>query len=276
MFRAMGRYIRALGYLVTGNIDKARESLSRNPTVVRATYAEIIREKSKRIREYTGAVAGLVTQEEKKKGQVERLTEEVKRLEDLKAGALGKAKKRSQELQSQGMTLEQIHHDEDYLKCRSAFTDFSSTLQEKQARITELESEIGEYGKKISSHKVQLQQLIRDLDKLKSEADEAVADMITSHEEREIAQMLSGISEDGTAQQLAEMRDLRHKAKAEARIASEVAGTDTRAQEAEFLAYARESASDSEFDALIGLAEKADAPASERAPSAKEKEQLPQ
>jgi chromosome segregation ATPase len=276
MFRAIGRYFRALGYLVTGNIDKARESVSRNPAVVRATYAEIVREKSSRIREYTGAVAGLVTQEEKKKQRVSQLTDEIKRLEDLKAGALAKAKKRAQELQAAGKTTEQIHHDEDYLKCRAAFSDFSSTLKEKQDRIAELEGEIGEYGKKIASHKVQLQQLVRELDKLKSEADEAVADMITAKEETDIAQMLSGISEDGTAQQLSEMRELRHKAKAEARVASEIAGTDTKAQEAEFLAYARSGEADGEFDALIGLAEQPAAEVSAAPKGAEKKEQLPQ
>lgn len=274
MFRAMGRYFKAFGYLITGRIDRARESLSKDPAVVRATYAEIVRDKSERIREYRNAVAGLITQEERKKAQVRKLTEEVQRLEGLKAGALAKAKKSAEALQASGKSTEAIQADEDYMKCRAAFGDFSSTLNEKLERIVELEGDLADYGKKIGNHKVQLHQLIRDLDKLKTEANEAVAEMVTANEEKDIADMLTGISEDGTAKELADMRDLRQKVKAEARIATELAGTDTRAEEAEFLEFARQSEANSEFDTLIGIAEKADGE-----PAAKEaaaKERLPQ
>lgn len=276
MFRAIGRYFKALGYLITGNIDKARESMNKNPAVIRATYAEIIRDKSDRIREYRNAVAGLITQEEKKKEQIKNLTGEVERLENLKTGALAKAKKRATQLQAAGKTGEDIQHDEEYIKCKAAFTDFGSTLEEKQAHIGELEVDVQEYGQKIKSHKIQLQSLLRELEKVKVEADEAVADMVTAQEEKDIADMITGISEDGTASQLAEMRSLRQKAKAEARVASELAGTDTKSQEAEFLEYARTSEANSEFDALIGLADKVDTAASAAKVGEAEKEQLPQ
>ncbi|MEM6533737.1 MAG: hypothetical protein AAF654_14030 [Myxococcota bacterium] len=276
MFRAIGRYFRAIGYYITGNVDKARMSLQTDPNVIRATYAEIVREKSERIREYRNAVAGLVTQEEKKKHQVETLTQEVEKLEALKTGALAKAKKVAETLQKAGKSKAEIQHDEEYLKCKAAFSDFSSTLEEKQKRITEIEADIADYGEKIKGHKIQMQGLHRDLEKIKSEKEEAVADMITAKEEKEIADMLTGISEDGTAQQLQEMRELRAKAKAEARIATEMAGTDTRTQEAEFLEYARTSESQSEFDALIGLAEEVDTSAAQASKDTGEKEQLPQ
>ena len=93
------------------------------------------------------------------------------------------------------------------------------------------------------------------MDKLKAEQAETVADIITAKEEREISDMISGIAEDGMAEELQRMRDLRQQVKANARISKELAGTDTKTQEAEFLEYARHSANTSEFDALIGLAE---------------------
>ena len=48
--------------------------------------------------------------------------------------------------------------------------------------------------------------------------------------------------------------------KAEAKITKELAGTDTKSQEAEFLEYASQSESTSEFDALIGLTSETPAP----------------
>ena len=53
------------------------------------------------------------------------------------------------------------------------------------------------------------------------------------------------------------LRQLRQEVRAEARISKEMAGTDIKAQEAEFLDYARRSSANAEFDALVGLAEAA-------------------
>jgi len=261
MFRALGRWITAVGYLLTGQIDAARRTLDLNPHVMRAKYDEILREKTSRIHQYKQAVAGLIAQQENKMQKVKTLTDEVGRLENLRAGALAKAKQKVVELQHAGKTTEQIQHDEDYLRCQAAYKDFSSTLAEKQSRIEELEADVGDYGKRIGDHKVQLQSLLRELDQLRAEQTDAVADVITSREEKELADTLSGIAQDGTAEELQRMRQLRQEVKAEARISRELAGTDTKVQEAEFMEFARRSQSDSEFDALIGLAATVEKPA---------------
>ncbi|MFH2002700.1 MAG: hypothetical protein ABIK28_23720 [Planctomycetota bacterium] len=258
MFRAIGRWIKAVMYLFTGQIDSARRALDTNPHVVRAKYDDIVRDKTDRIQQFKQAVAGLIAQQEQKMARVKNLTGEVGKLERLKAGALGKAKQRVDELQSQGRSKEEIHADEDYMKCLGAYNDFSSTLNEKQDHISELEKDIEGYGARIAEHKIQLQQLAREIDKIKAEAKDAVADMITARQEKEIADTLSGIAEDGTAKELQRMRELRREVKAEARISKELAGTDAAVQEAEFLEYARTSSINKEFDDLIGLAEKTD------------------
>lgn len=255
MFRAIGRWIKAIGYLLTGQIDAARRTLDTNPHVVRAKYEEIIRDKISRIHQYKQAVAGLIAQQENKIQKIKSLTDEVGKLENLKAGALAKAKQKIEDLQKSGMPKEQMTQDEDYRRCQAAFSDFSSTLVEKQVRIEELEVDVEDYSKRISDHKVQLQSLLRDVEKIKSEKSDAVADMITAKEEKDIADTIAGIAQDGTAEELQRMRQLRQEVKAEARVSKELAGTDTRAEEAEFLEYARTSNSSNEFDALIGLAD---------------------
>ena len=95
----------------------------------------------------------------------------------------------------------------------------------------------------------------RDIEKLKSEAADAVADVITAKEERDLSDMLNGISKDGMAKELQDMRDLRHEMRAEARVSREMAGTDSKAQESQFLEYARSNTATDEFDALLGVAE---------------------
>ncbi len=275
MFGALGRWFKALGYLMTGQIDAARRTLDTNPHVMRAKYDEVIRDKTARIQQYKQAVAGLIAQQENKIAKVKGLTEEVEKLERLRAGALAKAKQEVARLQGEGKSKEEIQTNEDYMKCLAAYNDFSSTLAEKQARIDELERDVAEYGKRIGEHKVQLQSLARDIDNIKAEAHDAVADMITAKQEKEIADAFAGIAEDGAEKELQRMRELRQEVKAEARISKELAGTDAKVQEAEFLEYARTSASTSEFDALVGLAGETDA-AAKAAPASDKKESLPE
>ena len=255
MFGAIGRWIKAVGYLLTGQIDSARRVLDTNPHVVRAKYDAIIQEKVSRIHTYKQAVAGLIAQQENKMAKVKTLSEEVGNLERLKAGALAKAKQTVERLKAAGKSEEQVKTDEDYKRCLAAYNDFSATLAEKQAHITENETDIETYRKNIADHKVQLQSLLRDVEKIRSESHDAVADVITAKQEKDIADMLSGIAQDGTAEELQRMRQMRQELKAEARISKEMAGTDTKAQEAEFLEYARTSASNTEFDSLVGLGE---------------------
>lgn len=276
MFGAIGRYIRALGYLITGRIDAARKELSRNPYSVRANFDRIIEEKTKRIQQYKEAVAGMIAQQEKKIGGVKQLSEDLNKLESLKEGAAAKARNVVEELKSKGVSMEEIKRNEDYMRCLSAFNDFSNTIEEKSAHVAEVEGDVNEIGSNIKSHKIQLQELLREIDKLKEEAHATVADMITAKEEESIANIISGISEDRTSKELQEMRDLRAEGKAKARISREMAGTDTKQQEAEFLEYARSSASTDEFDKLIGLADEADSESAASDDQEKLKTQLPE
>ncbi len=260
MFKAIGRWIKAVGYLLTGQIDSARRVLDTNPHVIKAKYDAIVEDKIERIHQYKQAVAGLIAQEEKKLSKIKQLTSEVENLERLKAGALAKAKQTVEQLKATGVSEEAIHEDENYKKCLTAYKDFNSTLSEKQERISELEADIEGYKNNISDHKIQLQQLLRDVEKVKAEAADTVSDVITAKQEKELAETFAGIAKDGTAEELQNLREMRQELKAEAKITKELAGTDTKSQEAEFLEYARQSESTSEFDALIGLASEAPAP----------------
>ena len=252
---AIWRYVKSFLYLITGQIDKSRRVLDSNPNVMKAKFDDIIKSKVDQIHTYKQAVATLIAQQEKKMANVKSLTEEVQKLENLKAGALAMAKQTVAKLQGEGKTKEEVHADPNYKKCLTAYNDFAATLTEKQDHIKDLENDIGEYDASIANHKINLQQLQRDIEKLKSEAADAVADVITSKEETELADMINGISKDGMSKELQNMRDLRHEMRAEARVSREMAGTGTKVQEAEFLEYARSNTGTDVFDSLLGMAE---------------------
>ncbi len=269
MFRAIGRYLRAIGYLFTGRIDDARRAISASPAVVQATYDRVIREKTDRIHQYKDAVGAMIAQEEKKKAKLKRLTQEIEQLRKLRDGAAAMARK---VVARHNGDTEAVRQDPEYVKCQAAFKDFSSTLAEKETHCVEIEEDIAEFRERIAAHKVQLESLLRDIEKIKQEKYETVAELLTSKQEKEIADMLTGISQDRTHEELQEMRDMRDQAKATARVSREMAGVDAKQSEAEFLAYARQETADSEFDALIGLAAESATPTSSE-PS--EKTRLP-
>tara|TARA_B100000749_G_scaffold82719_1_gene62746 strand:- start:450 stop:1301 length:852 start_codon:yes stop_codon:yes gene_type:complete len=252
---AIWRYVKSFLYLITGQIDKSRRALDSNPNVMKAKFDDIIKSKVDQIHTYKQAVATLIAQQEKKMAKVKALTQDVRKLENLKAGALAMAKQTVAKLQGEGKTKEEVHADPEYKKCLTAYNDFAATLIEKQDHIKDLEGDIGEYDGSIANHKINLQQLQRDIEKLKSEAADAVADVITSKEERDLADMLNGISKDGMGKELQNMRDLRHEMRAEARVSREMAGTESKVQEAEFLEYARSNTGTDVFDSLLGMAE---------------------
>ena len=255
---AIGRLFKSIWYMLTGRAHELSDKIMENPEAVRGAYEDIIKDKKENIQRYKGAVGQLMALLKQKQVSVQELTQEITRLEDLKKGALAKAKQVANDLQSQGVSPEEIKTDVDYTKCVAAYNDFSSTLTEKEARIVELEEDIQRAQQDIDGHKVQLETLTRDLKKIQEEQSEAVADLISARETEEIADMLSGISKDGTNQELVRMREVRQKAKSRAEISQELAGTDANSQENEFLEAARSSETSDEFDALIFGAEQSD------------------
>jgi hypothetical protein len=255
MFSAIGRWFRAFGYLITGRIDKARRALMSNPDVVRATYDQVIADKRSHIIQYKDAVAAMIGQEEKKKAALKSLTEEIQKLERMKAGSAALAKKI---VAKHNGNVTAVKQDPEYVRCQAAFKDFNTTLTEKQRRVEELEADVEQLSANIGDHKIQIQAILRDLDKVKEEKHDAVADIISAREEQQIADMVSGISEDRTSRELAELRELRLEAKAKATMSREMAGLDAKREEEEFLAYATESVASDEFDSLIGLTQQPD------------------
>lgn len=252
MFKAVGKYFRAVWYLMTFRVNKASETLRMNPGVISANYDRVIEEKRSRLNQYKDAVSAMIAQEESKKEKLKGLTNEISNLEKLKAGAAAKAK---QLVAKYNGDIAAVKGDPAYAKHQAAFKDFSSTLSEKQQRASELDEDLKALVANVSGHKTQIQSLMRDLEQLKEEKHDAVADVLSASEEKEIADMMTGLSNDRTSEELRELREMRSKANANARISRELAGMDTTRAEAEYLEYAQASEADDEFDALIGLSE---------------------
>ena len=258
MANGFSRFFKAIWYTLTGRAHESADRMMENPEAVRGAYEDIIRDKQGNIQRYKAAIGQLIALVEQKNSAVKKLTDEVSNLEELKTGAIAKAQQTAADLQKEGLAPEEVKQHAEYTRCVTAYQEFNSNLEERTARITELENEIESAQADINSHKIQITGLHRDLDKIKSEQSEAVADLITAREQEEIADMLSGISTDGASAELARMREIREKAKGRSKVAQELAGTDSKSEEQEFLAAARSTSASDEFDTLIFGAQETD------------------
>ena len=260
MANGFTRFFRAIWYTLTGRAHEQADKLLEKPEAVRGAFERIIRDKMDNIQNYKKAIGQLIALVENKKSSLKTLTEDVEKFEKLKTGAINKAKATAEALQQQGIPDEEIKQNAEYVKCVTAYQDFHSTLEEKNVRITELEADIERSQKDIDTHKTQIQSVQRDLNKIKEEQSETVGDLIIANEQEQIADMMSGISTDGTSEELTRMREIRERAKGRSVVAQELAGTDSRAEEEEFLAAAQSTQASDEFDSLIFGAQQTDTP----------------
>src|SRR5690606_6561539 len=118
-------------------------------------------EKRNRLNQYKDAVSAMIAQEESKKEKLRQVTDEIGKLEKLRSGAAAKAKSLVEKYNGD---VNMVRNDPDYIKCQSAFKDFSSTLVEKQQRATEIDEDLKQLVANVSGHKTQIQSLMRDLD----------------------------------------------------------------------------------------------------------------
>jgi len=258
MFRAIKRVIRAIGYLLVGKLDKAADALYTNPDAMRGGYQKVIEEKTKHAQEYMDAVASKVESKNEKMARLERLNADATKLSDIINGAKVKAKERAEAL---GFDEEALRTDEKYQELRQAAIDRSHTLVEKQERIADLEDAIRKDEVEINNHKARLRQMKTDVQKLKDESKDAVADVRAAAFDQKINDTLNGISDDKTENDLTRLREARNKAAAKASISSEMAGTDVAALEMELMAAGKADEATADFDSFIFKGQKKQAPA---------------
>jgi phage shock protein A len=270
MFKAIGRFFRAIGHMLTGKLDASTKGLNEDPHVVRARFDELITKKRNSILQVRNAVAGLIRNVERKRTELKSTNEEILKKTRLMSGAKAMAAKLAK-----GKTREESQENPEFVKCMKAFQDFSSSLDLLSQRKESLEEDVVQTENDSKGYEVQLQSLHRELQDFIDERERSVADVAMARETRAASEAIAGIANDGTADDLRRLRESVSQAKAEAQVTSRLAGTDTARQEAEFLEMAGGMEAESEFmDDIFGVA--ADKPAEEKPEQAAQKEELPE
>lgn len=252
LFASIGKYFAAFGYLLTGRLDKARERLDTDPNVIRATMDGVIDGKKKSIGEMMDAVAEIINLQEAKKGQKTGFEAKLAEKQKIQSAAKRMSEERIRKLQGDGKTPEEIRADAEFMKHSTAYSSVSTEVNGLNENIARAAADIATYQTKLDQYKIQLQSMKRDLEKSKEKKSTLVADAITAEQELRLNKMLAGITTDSSASQTeADLEASVGRLKAKARVAGELAGTDTVVADAQYLDYADKSAAASEFDALI-------------------------
>ena len=87
MFKAIGRFFKAIGHMLTGKIDAGTKGLNEDPNVVRARFDELIEKKRGSILQVRNAVAGLIRNVERKQNELKSTNEEIAKKSRLMSGA---------------------------------------------------------------------------------------------------------------------------------------------------------------------------------------------
>ena len=254
LFHSIKEFFKSLGKQAEGTIDEAAGKLRSDSDAIKATFDDAIRERIDKVKDYRKALASLVQRKDDMLSKAKSLSDETGKLEDMKAGAAAKVRQLVNRLKGEGKAEADIQQSEDYKEGAAAFDRFASSLREKEAEIGDLEQRAGELEASIAQHKQQLADMLKSVQDLREEAAETVADVAAAGAETEARDLLDAAGKAaGANEELENLRKLRARTSAEARIAHELAEGDPEDLAKEFLAATGAEAAADEFASLVGL-----------------------
>lgn len=251
----MGRYLKALWYFCTGRFAAAANALQSNKYVMEATYDASIGRGADRLNTVRNAVAQLMTIEATRMTEIKQKFSESEKLTKIKQGAKVAMQKRIDALLAQGKTKEEVQQDPEFIRHSGNYKDASSSLDACLGAIKDKESDLHERQAQIATYKLELQQMQKGLQALKTEKVEAVADVAIAQQMQAINDVLTGVAEDTTDRDLIAVREAAKQAKSKAKVTAELAGNDARLAENEYLNLATGSEADKELDGLLNWGE---------------------
>lgn len=249
----MGRFLKALWYYVSGQFLFKARSIEQDPHVVDAQFEEVIRAKKDRFRVVKDNVGSLIGLRERRKMDLQRNAANRDELQETKEGAEALLQEVVAKLRGQGVADDQIPSNPEYMKYASAYQDASSSLEQVETEIARIEEDIEKLNVQAEEHKIQLQELQRELQAIERERHETIIDMTLSKQMADLNDALAGTATDGTAALLQSLRERRMKARGDATISRELAGTDAKIEGAKLRTKARQSRASTELAAKLGL-----------------------
>jgi phage shock protein A len=127
------------------------------------------------------------------------------------------------------------------------------TKEEAISKIEAITTEVGEQEKVIMTFKNRLTTLQADIEKLKKEEAETIADIVSSKKVNELNSKLQGLSHNYQTKNLDAIRDARKQLKSEAKLSSELSGFEKTEMDQKLIASGKVAKHFDAFDKAVTL-----------------------
>jgi chromosome segregation ATPase len=230
------RLVSSLFGQAEGSTERATDKLlTSSPEAIRNQFRKTREDWTKDYNEMKAAIAQLVQIRDNKIDEVQKLNTLVEELEVKMSGAINLYK------QTQDETL------------REEYSKLAYTKEEAGSKIATLEKEIQEQNIIIENYKTRLNGLKQDIDNLKKEEAETIADIVSSKKINELNDKLQGLSQNHQAKNLEVIRDARKQVKSEAKLGAEISGLEKTSLDQKLMASGKVSKYLDVFDESVKL-----------------------
>jgi len=230
------RLVSSLFGQAEGSTERATDKLlTSSPEAIRNQFRKTREDWSKDYTEMKSAIAQLMQLRDTKVDEAKRLQTLVGEVETKMHGAI---------------TLYKQSQDE---AMREEYSKLAYVKEESEAKILALSTEVGEQNTLIDNYKSRLNGLKQDLDNLKKEEAETIADIVSSKKINELNDKLQGLSHNYQTKNLEAIRDARKQIKSVAKLGSEISGLDKTNLDQKLIATGKVSKHLSAFDDAVKL-----------------------
>jgi phage shock protein A len=231
-FSAIGRFFSRLFGLGEGALNNASDKmLTANEATIRAQFRKVRDTLVQNHSTVRNAVANLMAINEEKKQEIEHLTKLIKELETKKIGAVRKFKETND------------------VKYQDIFKEYSAQMLKAQEKLEANKGFVATNTENIEKYKRQLIILQTKIEELKTQENQAVADITSSRQVTKLNELLAGLSTDVNMQGIEAIEDARKKSLANAKLSTELSGTSKKEIDEELLAAG--SSMDEEFAKML-------------------------
>jgi phage shock protein A len=221
--------------LIRGFFIRAGDDMvAGSPEAIRSTYAAAIVDAQKRYKDLEGAVALLARERERTADLLKTLNEEDKELRRKLEGALAAAEA-----------------DPTNPAPREAGARYQMQLEEIEAKQAKIAQELDVQQKKVEEYKGKLRQFTGEIERLKREQGEVIAEWISSRQVLMLEDRLKGLGETAVDQSIVAIREKIANMKARAKIAGEMSTAEVTAQDTDYARMGAEQQAAAKFDEML-------------------------
>jgi phage shock protein A len=215
-------------------IRSGNDAVSSSPEAIRSAYAAAIDEAKRRYKELERVVALLAGEREKTEMIIKDLEKQRSEFDKKLEGALAQAES-----------------DPNNVAHRDAGTRFLSLIEEIDRKQAKLREDLEFQKNKVEEYKLKLRSSTSEIEKLKREQSEMVAEFVSNQQLLRMEDRLRGLSDSSVDESVVAIREKVAAMREQAKMASEMRGATLESQDEVYARLGDEKKAATRFDELL-------------------------